>query len=462
VTTLAMASATLDTLLPQAVSGTVASLRGSTLLALGLPLPVGSVVRVAPTLAGAGEQEGEVVGFDGGQAVVMLMGPAGGIRPGDPVLGLHPVASLAAGPGLLGRVVDAMGRAIDGQPQPAEPASVPLDGAPIGPLSRPPIDRPLRTGVAAIDLITPIGRGQRVGIFAGPGVGKSTLLGQVTRHTDADVVVVGLIGERGREVREFVEDALGRAGHERAVVVCATADDPPLLRARAARTACALAEYFRDQGRHVLLVMDSLTRYAHALRQIGLAAGEPPTSRGYTPGVFAAMASLLERAGVVELPASSASGAGAVGSITGLYTVLVEGDDFNEPVSDAARGVLDGHLLLSRDLADRGHFPAIDVLGSVSRLAGRLMDATHAAARAQVLRLIAARREADDLVRIGAYAAGSSAEVDAALALAPRLDALLRQSADNARAFDDARDELVRLGVEIGQRLSRPGGGQGE
>jgi flagellum-specific ATP synthase len=290
-----------------------------------------------------------------------------------------------------------------------------------------------------------------MGIFAGPGVGKSTLLGQITRQTDADVVVVALIGERGREVREFIEDALGEVGLARSVVVCATADEPPLVRARAARSACAVAEHFRDQGRSVLLVMDSLTRYAHALRQIGLAAGEPPTSRGYTPGVFASMATLLERAGAVEL------GGGRVGSITGLYTVLVEGDDFNEPVSDAVRGVLDGHVLLSRELATRGHYPAVDVLGSVSRLATRLMDAEHARARGLVVRLLAAYAKSEDLVRIGAYAKGSSAEVDAAIALMPAVEGILRQSVEDGGAFEDARLRLLTLGGEIASRLGEGG-----
>ncbi|MEO1007051.1 MAG: FliI/YscN family ATPase [Planctomycetota bacterium] len=447
-TSLGHAMAALDKLLPMHVEGRVATLRGATLLAEGLPLPVGTVVRVHPTLSGGQPQEGEIIGFAGDETIVMLMGRPEGIRPGDPICAAHAGASIGAGEGLLGRVIDAMGRAFDDRPDPAEAAMAPLDAARIGPLVREPIATPLRTGVRAIDLVTPIGRGQRMGIFAGPGVGKSTLLGQITRHSDAQIIVVALIGERGREVREFVEDSLGEEGLARSVVVCATADDSPLMRARAARSACAIAEHFRDEGCDVLLVMDSLTRYAHALRQIGLAAGEPPTSRGYTPSVFAALAQLLERAGAVGLPD------GRVGSITGLYTVLVEGDDFNEPISDAVRGILDGHLELSRELANRGHFPAIDVLGSVSRLATKLMDPTHAASRMQVQRVLAARREAEDLIRIGAYTRGSSREVDAALELEPRLDALLRQPPDAAEPFDSALEQFVRLGVDIGQLLA--------
>lgn len=441
----------LDATIPMGVSGRVSALRGATLLVSGLAMPVGSVVRVRTSLSGGGEQLGEIVGLADERAIVMLMGRGEGIRAGDVVEGLQAWASVAVGPGLLGRVIDAMGRPLDGKPAPREQGWAPLDAMRVGPMSREPIKAPLRTGVRSIDLMTPIGRGQRMGIFAGPGVGKSTLLGQITRQTDADVVVVALIGERGREVREFIEDALGEQGLERSVVVCATADESPLVRARAARSACAVAEHFRDQGRSVLLVMDSLTRYAHALRQIGLAAGEPPTSRGYTPGVFAHMASMLERAGAVELDD------GRVGSITGMYTVLVEGDDFNEPVSDAVRGVLDGHVLLSRDLATRGHYPAIDVLGSVSRLATRLMDKEHARARELVVRLLAAHSKSEDLIRIGAYAKGSSVEVDAAIERMPAIDGLLQQSVDDTGAFDEARQRLLALGNEISKQL----GGEG-
>ncbi|MEQ8317443.1 MAG: FliI/YscN family ATPase [Phycisphaerales bacterium] len=445
------AGVALDATIPMGVSGRVSALRGATLLVSGLAMPVGSVVRVRTSLAGGGEQLGEIVGLADERAIVMLMGRGEGIRAGDAVEGLQAWASVAVGPGLLGRVIDAMGRPLDGRPAPREQGWAPLDAMRVGPMSREPINAPLRTGVRSIDLMATIGRGQRMGIFAGPGVGKSTLLGQITRQTDADVVVVALIGERGREVREFIEDALGERGLERSVVVCATADESPLVRARAARSACAVAEHFRDLGRSVLLVMDSLTRYAHALRQIGLAAGEPPTSRGYTPGVFAQMASMLERAGAVELDD------GRVGSITGMYTVLVEGDDFNEPVSDAVRGVLDGHVLLSRELATRGHYPAVDVLGSVSRLATRLMDDEHARARELVVRLLAAYAKSEDLIRIGAYAKGSSVEVDAAIELMPAIDGLLQQTVDDAGAFDEARQRLLALGEEISKKLGTGG-----
>jgi flagellum-specific ATP synthase len=307
------------------------------------------------------------------------------------------------------------------------------------------ITRPLLTGVRAIDLMTPIGRGQRMGVFAGPGVGKSTLLAQIARHTDADVNVIALIGERGREVREFVEEALGPEGLARSVVVVATGDESPLLRLRAAKYACTIAEHFRELGRHVLLMMDSVTRFAHAQRQVGLSVGEPPATKGYTPSVFSAMALMLERAGIVE---------DSGGSITGLYTILVEGDDMTEPIADTARGILDGHLILSRALAQKGHYPAVDVLDSISRVANDVAEPQHLAARQQILRLLAAHKKIEDLLQIGAYAPGSNPEADTAIDLLEPVNALLTQGVSENPVFEQSRSLLIKLAMQSGEMVN--------
>src|SRR5690606_17875811 len=344
--------------LAMGVSGVVVALRGLTLLVEHLPLPVGSLVRVetangqkANGKGGGGGIArsdlpfanlpfaispgipGEIVGFDAGRAIVMVMGSTEGIRPGDRVVGEQTSQAAPIGPGLLGRIIDGLGRPIDGLGPVHDTAPREIMPAPASAMSRRRINQPLHTGVRAIDLFATLGRGQRIGIFAGPGVGKSTLLGQIARASDADVNVIALVGERGREVRDFIETVLGPDGLAKSVVVVATSDESPLLRLRAAKVACAAAEWFRDQGKDALLVMDSVTRFAHAQRQVGLSVGEPPATRGYTPSVFASLPLLLERAGAIE----------GGGSITGLYTILVEGDDMTEPVADACRGVLDGH-----------------------------------------------------------------------------------------------------------------------
>jgi flagellum-specific ATP synthase len=431
------------------VTGRVAALRGLTVLAAELPMPVGATVEISP-----GDRRpavrGEIVGFSRDHAVVMLFGPSSGIRSGDPVVGIatDPVAPI--GPSLLGRVVDALARPIDGLGPVRDAVPVRIDAPPLGAMSRSRIDRPIETGVRAIDLMTTLGRGQRLGIFAGPGVGKSTLLGSIARNCSAEVSVIALIGERGREVREFIDKSLGD-GLSRAVVVVATGDEPPLMRIRAAWTACAIAELFRDAGRDVLLMMDSVTRFAHAQRQVGLSVGEPPATRGYTPSVFAQLPMLLERAG----PSAETGG-----SITGLYTVLVEGDDMTEPVADAARGILDGHVLLSRKLAQRSHFPAIDVLASISRVADDIVDDHHRVARAMVRRLLAAYAGVEELVQIGAYARGSDPEADVAVAYQPRLAELLRQDAGEASAMAESRDWMIRIAREAGEQLRVAGGAQ--
>jgi FliI/YscN family ATPase len=347
------------------------------------------------------------------------------------------------GPGLLGRIIDGLGRPIDGLGPVHDVAPREIAPAPLGAMRRRRINQALLTGVRAIDLFATLGRGQRIGIFAGPGVGKSTLLGQIARASDADVSVIALIGERGREVRDFIEMVLGPAGLARSVVVVATSDESPLMRLRAAKLACAAAEWFRDQGQDALLVMDSVTRFAHAQRQVGLSVGEPPATRGYTPSVFSSLPLLLERAGAVE----------GAGSITGLYTILVEGDDLTEPVADACRGVLDGHLILARDLAERGHYPALDVLASVSRVAEEVTDERHAHARRQIVRLLAAYQNSEDLIQIGAYARGSDPETDVAVEYHPRRMELLRQGRGEAETFDKSRDRLVRMAIETGEKL---------
>jgi FliI/YscN family ATPase len=355
--------------------------------------------------------------------------------------------------GMIGRCFDGLGRPIDGGPVPPGLRERPLEPAPITPMARAPIDHPLHTGVRAIDLFATLGRGQRMGLFAGPGVGKSTLLGTIARRAAGDVTVVALIGERGREVRDFVEKSLGKEGLARSVVVASTGDESPLLRVRAALVATAIAEFFRDAGMHTVLLLDSLTRFAHAHRQIGLSVGEPPATKGYTPGVFSALARLLERAGAVAPPPPRTPG-----SITGLYTVLVEGDDMTEPVADAARGILDGHIVLSRALAQRAHFPAIDVLDSVSRVADDVTDPQHAAARRQAARLLAAHRAVEDLLQIGAYARGSSPEADAAIAYHPRLIELLQQPIAQNEPFESARARLIKIALESAQQVARKGG----
>jgi flagellum-specific ATP synthase len=337
----------------------------------------------------------------------------------------------------LGRVVDALGRPIDGKGPIAAGSPQPLWPARTSPLTRGVVKHILPTGVRTIDSMLTIGKGQRMGIFAGPGVGKSTLLGSIARGTSAQVNVIGLIGERGREVPEFIEHVLGEEGLRRSVVVVATGDESPLMRVRAATVACSAAEFFRDAGLDVILMLDSVTRFAQAQRQIGLSAGEAPATRGYTPSVFAMLPRLLERAGAI---------AGG-GSITGFYTVLVEGDDMTEPVADAAKGILDGHIVLSRKLAERVHYPAIDVLASISRVADQISDQNHLNARRHVARLLSAYREAEELIQIGAYARGSNPDVDAAIAMRGAIDAFLKQGPRDRSELPRTLRALIELSL---------------
>ncbi|MFH5803823.1 FliI/YscN family ATPase [Alienimonas sp. DA493] len=422
------------------LTGSVARLTGAGAAVVGLPAPVGAEVQFSP--AAGPPVEGVVTGFHGGDTFVMPFADLAGVRRGDRVRLTRGTGDLAVGDGLIGRVLDGRGRVIDGRPAPPRPHAVDPHAAPPPALGRPPIRRKFDTGVRVIDGLNTVGRGQRVGLFAGSGVGKSTLLAQLARGSAADVAVLGLIGERGREVREFLDHDLGPNGLSRSVVVVATGDEPAAVRLRAALTATAIAEHFRDAGRSVLLMLDSVTRLAQAQREIGLAAGEPPATRGYPPSVFALLPRLLERSGPGVPSPTNPDGAG---SITAFYTTLVDGDDPNEPIADAVRGTLDGHVWLSRSLAEANHFPAVDVPGSLSRLMAQLAAPEHAQAAGRVRSLLAAYREAEDLIRIGAYQSGSSAEVDAAVKMKPAIDAFLRQRPDESTPAAETVSALLAL-----------------
>lgn len=423
---------------PRRLSGAVRACRGLALVVEGLRLPIGSTVRIEPRAETGAAAVGEVVGFDGGQTVVMALEGGAGIAAGDRVVGDPLPAFAMVGDALVGRVIDALGRPIDGRPEPPGLRPRTLHPRTINPLLRRPVREPLATGVRSIDALLPIGRGQRIGLFSGAGVGKSTLLATMARHCAADVVVLALVGERGREVREFVDGVLGDSGRVKSIVVASTGDESPLMRVRACHTALAVAEHFRDDGRHVMLLLDSLTRLAQAQRQVGLSAGEPPTTRGYPPSVFASMARLVERAGAIE----------GRGSITGVFTVLVDGDDLNEPVADSARSALDGHIVLSRRLASRGHFPAIEPLDSVSRAAEAISTPPHNEARRALVRLLAAHRDIEELLAIGAYARGSNPDADVALSLREKIDGFLRQTADDAAPREPSLAALIELVAE--------------
>lgn len=376
----------------------------------------------------------EVIGFRGKSVISMPIYPTQGIKLGDWVISRRQRPALNVGDGLLGRIIDGDGKPLDDQGPIRFSELSPLTKRPLNPLSRPVIGAPLGTGVRSIDGLLSIGSGQRIGIFGGSGVGKSTLLGMMARHTEADVSVIGLVGERGREVRTFIERDLGKEGLKRTVIVVSTSDSSPLMRIRGALAATSVAEYFRGQGGNVLLVMDSVTRVAMAQREIGLAAGEPPASKGYTPSVFALLPKLFERAGNFEK-----------GSITGFYTVLVEGDDMNDPIADAVRGLLDGHIVLSRELAQRNEFPAIDILESTSRLMPELASTEHKEAAAQVRQILGTYRKAEDMINIGAYEKGSNPEIDRALKMIDGIKLYLQQKSDQEVLREDAVKELLSM-----------------
>ncbi|MFM1921471.1 MAG: putative synthase YscN [Candidatus Hydrogenedentota bacterium] len=406
------------------VCGRITSVVGLTILATGPRMSVGDLCHVRTRDTGE-LLPLEVVGFREGEMVLMPLGVLHGIAPGLEVKPTHKPRTVPVGEGLLGRVVNSMGQPIDGRPLPVGLERAPLHAAPPPAMSRQRIAEPLPTGVRAIDACITAGRGQRMAILSGSGVGKSKLMGMITRGTSADVCVVGLIGERGREVREFIENDLGPEGLARSVVVAATSDEPALLRLSGAFTATAIAEWFRDQGLNVMLMMDSLTRFAMAQREVGLAVGEPPTTKGYPPSVYALLPQVLERAGNSDK-----------GSITAFYTVLVEADDLNDPIGDAVRSIADGHIALSRELSTRGHYPPVSVLDSVSRSMTDVATREHLERALEMRRLMAAYRDAEDLINIGAYVPGSNAEIDRSMRLMPQINRFLRQGLREHAPFE--------------------------
>ena len=440
---------------PWHVTGRLTRVAGLVMEAVGLKLATGASCKV--TMPGGQQVDAEVVGFSGERLFLMPSTDVYGMAPGALVEACQEcrfepprlnkpffrrrriedrIRQVAVGPELLGRVVDGAGRPLD-RLGPVEPSRrVPLYSRPFNPMEREPITQVLDVGVRAINALLTVGRGQRMGLFAGSGVGKSMLLGMMARYTEAEVVVVGLIGERGREVKDFIENILGEEGLRRAAVVAAPADAPPLLRLHGAAYATATAEYFRDQGRHVLLIMDSLTRYAQAQREIALAVGEPPATKGYPPSVFAKLPQLVERAG---------NGRGGGGSITAFYTVLMEGDDQQDPVADAARAILDGHIVLSRQLADQGHYPAIDIEASVSRVITELLPREAMDKVRRFKSLYARYQRSRDLITIGAYARGNDAQLDEAIDLYPRMEAFLVQDFATKEDYTASREQLEAL-----------------
>lgn len=416
------------------IEGRITRMVGMTLEAVGIEAPVGSrcVVEMAPSQY----VEAEVVGFAEDSLYLMPTKEIKGLRPGATVFPTRRTHEAQVGPELLGRVIDGAGMPLDSLGLLDTKQRQSLTGESINPLSRDPIRQPLDVGIASINALLTVGRGQRIGLFAGSGVGKSVLLGMMTRFTDADVVVVGLIGERGREVKEFIETNLGSDGLARSVIVASPADTPPLMRMHGAMLATSIAEYFRDQGNNVLLLMDSLTRFAQAQREIGLAIGEPPATKGYPPSVFAKLPKLVERAG---------NGVAGGGSITAFYTVLTEGDDQQDPIADAARAILDGHIVLSRRLAERGHYPAVDVEASISRAMNDIVDPSHGSAANRFRRLNSVYESNRDLISVGAYTSGSDLQIDEAIHFAPMLQEFLQQDRTHAMSLQESINALQLL-----------------
>jgi flagellum-specific ATP synthase len=377
----------------------------------------------------------EVVGFRNDRVLLMPLGEMRGIEPGTRIRLKQQSPDIKVGQKLLGRVIDGLGNQIDQKDRIEYETEYPLYAEPLNPLLRERISEPVDVGIRAINGLITIGKGQRIGIMSGSGVGKSVLMGMIARHTAADISVIALIGERGREVREFIERDLGEAGLRRSVVVVATSDQPPLIRMRGAYLATAIAEYFRDKGKDVILMMDSITRFAMSYREVGLAIGEPPTSRGYTPSVFAQLPKLLERAGTKR----------GGGSITGIYTVLVEGDDMNEPIADASRSIIDGHIVLSRDLANENHYPAIDVLGSISRVMRDITGENQRKNAKKLINILATYRKAEDLINIGAYVKGSNPKIDYAVKMIDKVNAYLQQEVEERVSYGESAAQLAAL-----------------
>lgn len=423
---------------PLAVHGRIAQAVGIVLEGYGPVTSIGEICEITRE-DGEGSVMAEVVGFRGDRVLLMPLGEMRGIGPGSRLIVRGRSAAVSVGPDLLGRVLDGLGQPLDRRGPIAAEKAYPLYAPPLNPLARKRISKPFDTGIRAINGFLTCGQGQKVGIFAGSGVGKSILLGMLSRYTAADVNVIALIGERGREVKEFLERDLKADGLKRSVVIVATSDQPPLVRLRGAFVATAIAEYFRDAGKNVLLMMDSLTRFAHGQREVGLAIGEPPTSKGYTPSVFALLPKLLERVG---------TGSGA-GTITAIYTILVEGDDLSDPVADAVRAILDGHIVLTRDLVARNHFPAIDILQSTSRVMRDIVTPQHHQAARAVAELVATYRRSEDLITLGAYKPGANPRLDLAVERHQAIESYLKQEVAERAPLADSITALFKLGEGV-------------
>jgi flagellum-specific ATP synthase len=424
------------------VGGRVNQVIGMVLESLGPGIPVGSICEVS-VFKNQSTVLAEVVGFREGRVLLMPLGEMRGIEPGSAIRLVGGQAGVVVAESLLGRVIDGLGNPMDGKGPLRPEALYPLYAEPLNPMERERILEPVDVGVRAINGLLTLGKGQRIGILAGSGVGKSTLLGMIARHTAADISVIALIGERGRELKDFIERDLGPEGLARSVVVVATSDQPPLVRMRGAYLATAISEFFRDKDRDVILMMDSVTRFAMSSREVGLAIGEPPTSRGYTPSVFGQLPKLLERAGTCM----------GKGSITGIYTVLVEGDDMNEPIADAVRSIVDGHIILSRDLASQGHYPSIEVMGSVSRCMTDVVSREQVLVARRFLEVMATYRRSEDLINIGAYAKGSNPKIDNAIAMIDRLNGYLKQPVEEKVSFAESGRQLAAIFAGEGQAV---------